>query len=69
VNLFFQCDTTEEHADIVLMLDISSSMSLPTAAGRWKVEAVVEGQGLRERGRPYAEPPQPARPVATAGLT
>jgi Mg-chelatase subunit ChlD len=36
------CAVTERHADIVLMLDVSSSMSFPTSAGRSKIEAVVE---------------------------
>jgi uncharacterized protein YegL len=42
VNLNQRCQVTEAHADIVLMLDVSTSMTRATSAGRSKMEAVLE---------------------------
>jgi len=42
VNLKQKCQIQEHHADIVLVLDMSTSMTWPTQNGRQKVEAVEE---------------------------
>jgi Mg-chelatase subunit ChlD/DNA-binding beta-propeller fold protein YncE len=41
-----RCDPKSRHVDVALVLDASTSMDLPTAAGRRKLDAATEATGL-----------------------